>query len=188
MKTKNKKIAKGSLQDLVNLDPKYMSKMNQRDYLELERKLRSMLLRRLRGIEKGLDGNFIAPALEKYTDGEIPELSPRDASRQHLQHTVSIYQELLKAESTTLRGLKRILKAEEERIFENGKHFENTEQRKRFWSAYMEFKTGDSTKAEWVRLGSTRIQQFLGSMSFWRESEFTANDINRILEMAKSTK
>ena len=177
-KITNAYIKKAPLKELLELTSEDLAPLNQKEYLTLERKLRAATKRRFRNIEKGLGGEFKAFALEKYMGGELPEVATKAASRQRLQHLVVAYQELLKAESSTLTGMKRILKAEEARIFDGEKGFETGEQRRRFWSAYMEFRNDHADV--FSKYGSTRVQQAIASETFWRRKGFTAYDLERI--------
>lgn len=179
MKVKGKTISKAKLSDLVELSPETIAKMTKAETLAVTKRLHAAAERRLKVIEKH---GLTSYAENAYFQGSLPVLATKEASRQKIQHQMVQLQSFLGAKTSTYTGLKKVLKAEEERIFEGGRGFTSDAQRERFWSAYMEFKRQSPTM--FAALGSTRIQQFIGQETFWRRRGFNSDDINNLVAKA----
>ena len=183
-------IKHAPLADLVNLNDDELARLDKKEYQELNKRFRKAASRRLNSVKKTF---YVSYAAEEYFGGqELPDLPPKNASRQKLQHSAISLKEFLKAETSTLKGIKNVLKREEARIFgveqKDGTYkkvnkdlgFKTENERKRFWSAYMEFFNQHPEEMIGAR-DSTRLQQFLGRESWWRWREFTADDISALV-------
>lgn len=177
------RLSKMKLADLISLNPEEMAKLTRKQYFYLEKKLQSAVKRRLNVINKH---GMTSHAFERYLGGEIPELSVQTATRQSLQHKTVKMQEFLKAKTSSYTGLKKIQKEEEKRIFGSNDGFNTEDERRRFWSAYMEFKN-QNPALMYGQGASTRLQQFLGRETFWRSRGYTADDLNNLVNSMLST-
>ena len=184
-------IKHAPLADLVDLNDDELARLNKREYQELNKRFRRAAARRLNSVKKAY---YVSYAAEEYFGGqELPDLPPKNATRQKLQHSAISLKEFLKAETSTLKGIKNVLKREEARIFgveqKDGTYkivnkdlgFKTENERKRFWSTYMEFVNQHPEEMIGAR-DSTRLQQFLGRESWWRWREFTADDISALVK------
>ena len=183
-------IKHAPLADLVNLNDDELARLDKKESQELTKRFRKAASRRLNSVKKTF---YVSYAAEEYFGGqELPDLPPKNASRQKLQHSAISLKEFLKAETSTLKGIKNVLKREEARIFgveqKDGTYkkvnkdlgFKTENERKRFRSAYMEFVNQHPEEMIGAR-DSTRLQQFLGRESWWRWREFTADDISALV-------
>lgn len=176
-------ISKMKLNDLVNLNPEDMAHLTKRQYITLESRLRKAAERRLEVIDRHGATSYAA---EKYFGGELPKPPTSRSSRQAIQHIAVSLQEFLKAKSSSYSGIKKIWREEEKRIFGRRGGFKTEEARTRFWSTYMEFQT-QNPALMYGQGASTRLQQFLGKETFWREKNFSADDINKLAEKMLNT-
>lgn len=176
-------ISKMKLEDLVNLNPDDMAHLSKKQYKTLERRLREAAERRLKVINKRGATSYAA---EKYFGGDLPEAPTPTSSRQALQHKAVALQEFLKAKSSSYSGIRKIWKEEEKRIFGKNNGFKTEEERTRFWNTFMEFQH-QNPALMYGQGASTRLQQFLGKETFWRERNFSADDINRLVEKMLNT-
>jgi len=129
--------------------------------------------------------DLFSPALDKYIgDTPVTDFLPSEgAKRGTLQHRFAVVQTFLQAKTSTVQGIRKVAQERNERIFgvqstkttETG--FKDTEEERRYWHAYNEFMHQNSQ----FYAESTRVQQMLGKMTFWRNREFTARDLNRLL-------
>ena len=154
-----------------------MAHLTKKQYRALEKRLIKAAERRVKTIEKY---GYRSYALDQYFGGELPSISPAKSSRQSLQHKTVALQEFLKAKSSSYTGIKKIWKEEEKRIFGNRGGFSSEEERERFWKAFMEFKH-QNPALMYGKGASTRLQQYLGRETFWREREFSAEDLNNLV-------
>ena len=170
-----KTIAKATLKDLLSLSASDIGKLSKAQTRALEKRYYKAAQQRLDTIYRQ---GLTSYAAEAYLGAERPELSKRGASVYAVKHKATILKEFLNAQSSTAKGIKKIYKDEETRIFGKNKvGFQSEEERRRFWQAYMEFMHQNPRFYD----QSSRVQQFLGRESFWRERSFTANDLNSIL-------
>lgn len=174
MKINGKTISKAKLSDLVNLTPQDIAKLTKRESLTLERRLREATERRVNTLQKQGIRSF---AFERYLGGSLPTKATSSDSRQSMQHKIAMYHTFLNAKTSSVTGVKKVWKEQEKRIFRGAPGFKTEEERKRFWAAYEEFMHQNPR----FYYESTRIQQFLGEMSFWRKKSFTANDLSELL-------
>ena len=183
MKINGKSISRATLSDLVELTPEDIGKMSKRDTLTLERRLREAVVRRMKSIEKAGMHSF---AYERYIGDELPEKATFSDSRQSIQHKVAVYHTFLEAKSSSVSGIRKVWKEQESRIFGRKKGFTSEDQRKRFWSAYNEFIHQNPRFAN--RYDSTRVQQYLGEMSFWSDHSYTSEDLTSLLDKMDARK
>lgn len=138
--------------------------------------------KRIKAIERK---NLFSPALDKYIgDTPVTDFLPFEgAKRGTLQHRFAVMQTFLQAKTSTVQGIAKVANERNERIFgvqstkttETG--FKDIDEERRYWHAYNEFMHQNSQ----FYAESTRVQQMLGKMTFWRNREFTARDLNRLL-------
>lgn len=183
MKINGKSISRAPLSDLVELTPEDIGKMSKRESLTLERRLREATSRRMKSIEKAGMHSF---AFERYIGDKLPEKATLSDSRQSIQHKIAIYHTFLEAKSSSVTGIRKVWKEQESRIFKRRGGFNSEDERKRFWSAYNEFIHQNPRFAN--RYESTRVQQYLGEMSFWREGSYTADDLASLLDKMDARK
>ena len=169
-----KSLSKAPLKDLLSLSAEDIGRLTKAQSITLEKRYMKAAKGRLKSIEKQ---NLTSYAAEAYLGAEIPKASTKGSSIYSVKHKVTILKEFLNAKSSTVKGIKDIYRSEERRIFGNGKGFQNEDERKRFWQAYMEFMHQNPRFYD----QSARVQQFLGRESFWREKSFTAEDLTRIV-------
>lgn len=170
-----KTIAKAKLKDLLSLKPSDIGKFSKSQSKALEKRLYAAAQRRLNTVYKQ---GLRSYAAEKYFGAERPSKPSGSSSIYALKHRVTVLKEFLNAKTSTAAGIKKVFKEEEIRIFgKNGLGFQSEEERQRFWNAYMEFMHQNPRFYD----QSSRVQQFLGRESFWRNRTFTASDLNRIV-------
>lgn len=169
-----KTISKASLKDLLSLSAEDIGRLTKKEGISLEKRYRKAAESRLKTIEKQ---GLTSYAAEAYLGAEIPQPSNAKSTIYSVKHKVTVLKEFLNAKTSTAQGIKKVFKAEETRIFGRGKGFETEDERKRFWNAYMEFMHQNPRFYD----QSARVQQFLGRESFWRYKDFTAEDLNRIM-------
>lgn len=170
-----KTIAKAALKDLLSLSASDIGRLTKAQTRALEKRYYKAAQQRLDTIYKQ---GLTSYAAEAYLGAERPELSKRGATIFSLKHKVTILKEFLNAKSSTAKGIKKIYKDEEVRIFgKNRVGFQSEEERRRFWQAYMEFMHQNPRFYD----QSSRVQQFIGRESFWRDRSFSAEDLNRIV-------
>ena len=170
-----KTIAKASLKDLLSLSATEIGKLSRDQSVRLEKRLYKVAKTRLDTIYRH---NISSYAAEAYFGDVYPDKPSKTASVQATKHRVTILKEFLNAQTSTYTGIKKVFKAEENRIFgKKGDGFQDEDERKRFWNAYMEFMHQNPRFYD----QSARVQQFLGRESFWRNREFTASDLSRIV-------
>jgi len=174
MKINGRTIAKAKLSDLINLTPEDMAKLTKRESLTLERRLREATERRIKTLDKQGIRSF---AFERYLGGSLPTKANSSDSRQSMQHKIAMYHTFLNAKTSSVAGVRKVWKEQEARIFGKNPGFQSEDERKRFWSAYDEFMHQNPR----FYYESTRVQQFLGEMSFWRKKSFTADDLMQLL-------
>lgn len=174
-KVGGKSIAKAKLVDLLNMDTEDINKLTKSESLSLERRLRRETQRRMSVFQKK---GYTSKAFERYIGSSIPLVSAKTATRQKMQHNIAMYRTFLTAKTGSYSGMKQYHKEQELRIFGKGKGFESEEQRKRFWAAYEEFMHQNPTHYD----ESDKVQKMLGSMSFWRNKDFSASDLDSLLD------
>jgi len=163
--------SKLNIGELIDLD---INDLTKRQLRTVERRLRETTERRLGVIEKH---GYTSYAAERYFDkGKLPERSLVTDTINAVRHKVAVLQHFLQSKSSSYTGLKRVFKAEEQRIFGVNKGFSNDAQRQRFWQAYMEFMNQNPRYYD----QSTRVQQFLGQSTFWKYREFNADDLSNL--------
>ena len=171
-----KTIAKASLKDLLSLSAAEIGKLTRDQSVRLEKRLYKVAKTRLDTVYKH---NLSSYAAEAYFGDVYPDKPSKTATVQATKHRVTILKEFLNAETSTYAGIKRVFKAEEKRIFgKKGDGFQDEDERKRFWNAYMEFMHQNPRFYD----QSARVQQFLGRESFWRNREFRASDLSKIVK------
>ena len=152
---------------------------------QAERVLKSALYQAKKKFKEFSKYDIISPAYEAYY-GEVSKniedenkkfRLPKDASHQQLWHEIEKAMMFVRAKTSTIKGAIEFWQKEESRILGPEADPMTEEQRKRYWSAYMEFmrKTKNVHRDE-----STRIQQYLGQMAFWRESRFTSENLDEL--------
>ena len=170
-----KTIAKASLKDLLSLSASDIGKLTKAQTRALEKRYYKAAQKRLDTIYRQ---GLTSYAAEAYLGAERPELSKRGATIYAVKHKATILKEFLNSQSSTAKGIKKIYKDEETRIFGKNKvGFQSEEERRRFWQAYMEFMHQNPRFYD----QSSRVQQFIGRESFWRDRSFNAEDLNRIV-------
>lgn len=170
-----KTIAKATLKDLLSLSASDIGKLSKAQTKALEKRYYKAAQQRLDTIYRQ---GLTSYAAEAYLGAERPELSKRGASVYAVKHKATVLKEFLNAQSSTAKGIKKIYKDEEVRIFGKNKvGFQSEEERRRFWQTYMEFMHQNPRFYD----QSSRVQQFIGRESFWRDRSFNADDLNRIL-------
>lgn len=173
-------ISRMKLQDLLDLSYEDdLKNLTKKQFLALEKRLHKAATRRLEVIKKH---GMSSEAFTRYVGLEMPKLSTQEDSRQSVQHKVAMLSNFLNAKTSSYSSLKKVYQEQERRIFgENWKEigFKNEEQRTRFWAAYSEFRHQNPA----LVLGadtSNKVMQYIAQESFWRTSDFTAEDLDRI--------
>lgn len=169
-------ISRAKLSDLVNLNPETLAKLTKKESRSLEKRLHKEVERRLKVIEKHGLSSYAA---DKYFGGDVPTLSSATTKRQGIQHNIVSMQTFLSSKSSSYTGIKQIWKDEEKRIFGKEGGFKSEDERKRFWAAYTEFQHQNPALL-YGQGASTRLQQFLGRETFWRQRGFTADDLENL--------
>ena len=170
-----KTIAKAALKNLLSLSASDIGKLTKAQSKALEKRYYKAAQKRLDTVYRQ---GLTSYAAESYLGAERPELSKRGATIHSVKHKVTILKEFLNAKTSTAAGIKKVFKEEEVRIFgKNKPGFQSEEERRRFWQAYMEFMHQNPRFYD----QSSRVQQFIGRESFWRDRSFNASDLNRIV-------
>ena len=180
LKINGKTLSRATINDLLSLSDRDWSRLDKEQGIRIENKFRKEAERRLSIMQKHGMRSF---AFERYFGDELPSLSTRASSIQSVQHHLAMYRTFFESKSSSYKGAREIYKQEENRIFnrETGsrrKEFRSEEERKRFWTAYQEFLNQNPV----YQYESTRVQQFLGSESFWRKRDFNADDLSSLLK------
>lgn len=180
-----KPISKTPIKTLIDAEWEDLNKLTAKESRSLERRLRKVAEKRLETIEK--HGSY-SPAASAYLPNGLPKLSKPSDSRQLSMHNIAQLKTFLGAQSSTLTGIRKITKETEKRIFgadNKGSplyHFASPEDEKRFWKAYDEFLHQNPL----FGLESTRVQQFLGSLDFWKYRDYDASDFTALLDKLNS--
>lgn len=177
-------ISKMKLADLVDLNNEEILSLNKKQRIAVERRLNKAAERRMKVIQShGLESY----AFNRYIGDSLPPVSSPADSTQSVHHKISVLQHFLTSKTSSYKGIKKVFKEEEIRIFgATQKGFKNDDERKRFWSAYMEFER-QNPALMYANGASTRLQQFLGRETFWREDGFTAEDLSRLAQNMTNT-
>lgn len=181
---KPERISKMSARDILRITDERLRKATTAELDNLVARAQSLFGKRMHNIYKQGLGNF-AYAAESKIDPLLGSKTPE--SRYEASHMLAMFREFFRSKTSTPQGIKAFLKEEESRLSSYAKrdiHFETESQRKNFWSAYMEFL--HTNKVFDDKVWSERIQQALGEMSFWTDSEFTASDLTHLLEVIYS--
>lgn len=114
--------------------------------------------------------NVYSPALEKMEDyyDRNGERSPEKMTVHQIRSELFHIQEFFKSKTGDVKGAREVMREQDIRIFgENSRgnpvHRMTIEERTKFWSVYEEFL--NTYKTAWSNYGSTRIQQYLGSLT-----------------------
>ena len=158
---------------------------------QAERVLKSALYQSKKKFKEFSKYDIISPAYEAYY-GEVSKnlkdenkkfRLPKDASQQQLWHEIEKAMMFVRAKTSTVKGAIEFWQKEESRILGPEATPMTEDQRKRYWSAYMQFMR--DTKYQY-KDASERIQQYLGQMGFWREKRFTAENIAELTRFAET--
>lgn len=120
---------------------------------------------------------LISPAFESYFDKDEKFKIPTDESIQGLWREVWRVMKFARAKTSSVQGAKEYWKAEDRRIFHDTVTHMSEHQRKRYWSAYMEFINQNPFAYDY----SERVQQVLAQMSFWKRRKWNAQDLTEML-------
>lgn len=165
-----------SLSTFTKIGSVDIGKLTAKEARVLEKKFYKIAKSRLDTMYKK---GYYSSAAEAYFGDRYPQAPSKDASIYSLKHRVTALREFLGAKTSTYEGTKKVLSAEEKRLFgKSDMRFQSEEERVRFWKAYMEFMHQNPIFYD----QSTRVQQFIGRETFWRNREFTASDLDRILK------
>ena len=114
--------------------------------------------------------NVYSPALEKMEDyyDRNGERSPEKMTVHQIRSELFHIQEFFKSKTGDVKGAREVMREQDIRIFgENSRgnpvHRMTIEERTKFWSVYEEFLR--TYKNAWSKYTSTRIQQYLGSLT-----------------------
>lgn len=170
-----KTISKASVSDLLSLTAEDIGRLTKKQSIQLEKRLYKVAKARLDTIYK----NKYRSLKAETTFGDLYPQKPTAAATIYAtKHRVTALKDFLETPTSTYTGLKKFYAKEELRIFgAKGAGFKNEEERRSFWSAYMEFMNQNPQYYD----QSTRVQQFIGRETFWRKGDFSANDLNSIL-------
>lgn len=177
-------ISKMKLSELVNLEADEVRSLNKKQRITLEKRLHKAAERRMKVIkEHGME----SAAFKHYVGSEFPSIAKPTDTAQSIHHKIAVFQNFLQSKTSSYSGIKKLWKEEEVRIFGKGiKGFSSDDERKRFWAAYMEFEL-QNPSIMYPNGASTRLQQFLGRETFWRENGFTAEDLSRLANKMLNT-
>lgn len=179
-----KPISRLTVKEILQATPEQIAKLDVKQTETLAKKVKKISENRIKTLNKY---KVFSHAKEAYMPDGSPPVMPINKGnareyRNKLQHNIAVNIAFLEAKTSTLVGAKADKKAMEERIF--GKtskgpkhHFNSLDEERRFWAAYDEFK---NQHKEYNVMGSTRLQQFLGRMTFWRKRSFTARDLDKL--------
>lgn len=170
-----KTFAKATLSDLLSMSAADIGKLTKAQSIRLEKRLYKEANRRLKTIYSHGYRSMIA---EYNFGGEYPTKPSQSASIYATKHRVTALKDFLENKRSTYTGLRQYYKKEEGRIFgKTGSAFNSEDERVRFWRAYDEFMHQNPAFYD----QSTRVQQAIGRMTFWRKHDFTAENLSDIL-------
>lgn len=183
---KKPKVSRMSKQKFIKTSPASILLMKNDELRPLVRRMRELYTKQADILNKysstiyshSLD--LIQEYYEEYPQTAVSRMKQNDMRRELFR-----LQDFFQSQSSTVKGSKEIQKEQDIRIFGEDllgrpKKRMTLQQRKDFWAAYNEFK--NSMKADaFARLGSNRVQQFLGAMKMESKerkgSPFTAFDL-----------
>ena len=176
-----KTFAKASLSDLLDLSAEDIGKLTKSQSIRLEKRLYKEAERRLKTIYSHGYRSMIA----EYNFGDIhPQKPTEKATIYATKHRVTALKDFLENKRSTYTGLRKYYKEEEARIFgKSGFSFNSEDERTRFWRAYDEFMHQNPAFYD----QSTRVQQAIGRTTFWRQHDFTADDLSNVLRELMKT-
>lgn len=170
-----KSIAKAPFTKLINLEATDINRLTKKDLLSLEKRYVSAAKKRISNIKSST--GMPSYAADRYFGTQEPKASSARSTIQKLRHQIVKYQNFFDAQTSNVKGTKKLLLEENKRIFGDGVGFRNDAERTRFWSAYMEFMNQHPIYLD----QSEKVQEFLGYSTFWRTSSFTQEDLDNLL-------
>ena len=152
------RISKMDARDITRLTDDTLRKLSSDAYKALADRATTLFNKRMALIQKrGLSDYAFA---SKYVPFDTTQSAD---TRQQAARQIAAYRQFFTAKTSTVSGIRKVLQAEESRLSElSGTNltFESEEQRKNFWSAYMEFMNQHAEKN--TRDNSARIQRLIG--------------------------
>lgn len=162
-----KKITK---KDFVNMSSASIDKLKNPGLREILRGARQLYTQQEAKFSE-YSSTIYSPALDKMQDyyEENGKKAISRMRRKELTNEIYRLQEFFEAKSSTIPGVRKIQKEQDERIFgidektNKPRHRMTIQQREDFWSAYDEFVS--MQKASYIRnMGSDVVQQYLGQI------------------------
>lgn len=166
---------------IKNLTVEQYKGLSDIDLAALAQRAFTLAEKRVKNIQKK---GLTSPALYRYFAGGLVE--PKQTSdRASLLHQFAQLKRFLSAKTSTVQGIEKSAKSISSRIFgpESEEEF-TSEQASRFWAAYREFMNQYPAYYD----ESARIQQMLGTMTFWKKRDFNAQDIDEMIERLEGRK
>lgn len=166
---------------IKNIDVEQYRALADPDLLSLAKRAYTLASKRLKSIsKKGLES---AAATRYFPSGLAePKLSDDRAS---LLHQFAQMKRFISAKTSTVQGIQKQQREVSARIFgPESKEEMSPEQATRFWSAYKEFMNQYPAYYD----ESLRVQQMLGTLSFWKKRDFTVQDIDDMIERLEGKK
>lgn len=176
------RIARMDARDITRLTDETLRKLSADAYKALANRATTLFNKRMALIQKrGLSDYAFA---SKYIPFDTTK--PAD-TRQQAARQIAAYRQFFTSKTSTVGGIRKVLQAEESRLSElSGTNltFESEEQRKNFWSAYMEFMNQHPEYDN--RYASDYVQQYLAESTFWKTRGFTSEDLDLVLTKAQT--
>lgn len=172
---------------------KDLKSLNLKQTEELAKRAYDLTIQRIKRIEKA---KALSPAYENRFGGTRPEAPTENMRRQSLQVKFVQYQSFLQAKTSTVQGIEKMNRQTYARLFPGGVNPEtgeevtfsefmsqwNIDQQRRYWAAYTEFMHQNARFYD----QSTRVQQVISRMTFWRNKRFSQSDLDEILKEMES--